>query len=98
MATKGRDSPLGLLGTGTAPGASTPKAFLRRMLGGGAARGGPRHPGVTVPAAGSAAVTMPRGSIKGAASRAPLPEMARGPTEDMREDVLEEPVELLGGG
>ena len=41
--------------------------------GGGRGCGGPCHPHVTVPPPANAAVTMPRGRIKAASSRVPLP-------------------------
>ena len=72
------------------------KAAGRRGGGRGCAWG-PRHPRVTVPAPGKAAVTMPRGRIKGGivpCAAASLP--GRQPA-DIREGVLEEPVECLGG-
>ena len=71
---------------GTAPGcpgygdclrASTPKAFFRRMLGGGAV-GGAHHPCVTVPPPGNAVVTMTQGRIKGSSLLILLPELAWG--------------------
>ena len=84
-------------GHGDCLGASTPKAFVPRMLG-GAAQGGPRHPQVTVPPPGNAAVAMARGRIQGSRLLVPLPELAQGQPEDIPEEVLKLPLELLGQG
>jgi len=65
---------------------------------GGAAQGGPRHPHVTVPPPGNAAVTMAQGRIKGSSLLVPLPELAQGQPEDIPEELLEEPLELRVGG
>ena len=70
MGSKGRDSPLGLLGTGTASGPapqrpSSEGCWMEGQWAGLHMAGGPRHPRVTVPAPGNAAVTMARGRIKG---------------------------------
>lgn len=96
---------------GTAPGPpghrdclgdSTPKTLLRGMLAGGTADGA-GHGGATSPPCHS--VTSRHrsshnapGSIKGAASPVPLPELVRGQPEDIPEEILEETVELLRGG
>ena len=65
---------------------------------GRAAQGGPCHPHVTVPPPGNAAVAMARGRIQGSRLLVPLPELARGQPEDIPEEVLKLPLELLGQG
>ena len=72
----------------------------------GRAVGGPRHPHVTVPLPSNMAVSAP-GQDKGGILPCPttsLPgftvetELAQGQPKDIQEEVLEELVELLGGG
>ena len=57
----------------------------------------PGHPRVTVPSPGNAAVTVARGSIKGASSCVPRAELAWHRPEDTREEGLEGPVGFPGG-
>ena len=69
---QGQGQPPGPPGHRGCLGAGTPKPFLPGGLGrGGAARVTPVSPHVTVPSLGNAAVTVPRGSIKGASSVSP---------------------------
>jgi len=67
---------------------------------GGDVHGDPRHPHVTVPSPGSAAVAMPQGTLPCPAASLPGfatgTELAWGQPEDIREELLEEVVELLG--
>jgi len=59
---------------------------------------GAHHPCVTVPPPGNAAVTMAQLRRKGSSHLVPLPELAWGQPEDILEEVLEEPLELVGEG
>jgi len=106
MATKGRDSPWAswaqALPWGQHPKALPPKDAGQR----GPLRMGACHRCVTVPPPSNAAVTMPQGRLKGAILPCPasLPgsaigtQLALGQHQDIHEELLEEPVELLGGG
>ena len=106
VATKGRDGPLGPPGTGTASGPAPQRPSSKgrwadgwwagRRGGGGGAE--PGHTHVIGPPPSNAAVTMPRDRIKGSTVQCPLPGLAWGQPEDIREEVLEKPAELLGGG
>lgn len=99
MATKDRDSPPGLLSTGTASGTAIQKPFskgcwMERRWAGlwRQGCGGPHHSHDTVPPPGNAAVTMPQGRIRGGILPCPtvsLPgfamgtELAQGQLEDI---------------
>lgn len=108
MATKGRDSPLGLLSARDCLRASTPKAIFQRMLGGGVAGramgapSAPYHSDTTQQHSSHNALGQGKGGIL-LCPAASLPgftvgtELAYRQPGDIQKEVLKEPVELLGG-